>query len=72
MSQVSGYGQVVSGLLNAAQGYTNEIQAKINIAQAYGNEVQARLAADASEYGKYEKQQAKLQADYDKGIQALK
>jgi len=72
ISQVSGYGQVVSGLLNAAQGYSNEIQAKINIAQAYGNEVQARLAADASEYGKYEKQQAKLQADYDKGIQALK
>jgi hypothetical protein len=72
MSQVGGYNQVVSGYLNAAQGYANEIQAKVNIAQAYGNEVQARLAADASEYGKYEKQQAKLQADYDNGITKLK
>ena len=72
ISQVGGYGQVVNGLLSAAQGYVNEIQTKINIAQAYGNEVQVRLAADASEYGKYEKQQAKLQADYEKGIQALR
>ena len=72
ISQVGGYNQVVSGYLNSAQGYANEIQSKINIAQAYGNEAQARLAADASEYGKYEKQQAKLQADYDKGLQALR
>jgi hypothetical protein len=30
-----------------------------------------RLAVDTSHYGWYEKQQAKLQADYDKGIQIL-
>jgi len=72
VSQVSGYNQVVSGYLNSAQGYANEIRSKINIAQAYGNEVQVRLAADTSQYSKYEKQQAKLQADYDKGIQALR
>ena len=69
---VKAYIDSANGYASVAQGYANEIQSKINIAQAYGNEVQARLAADASEYGKYEKQQAKLQADYDKGIQALK
>jgi hypothetical protein len=54
-----------------AQGFANEIQAKIGIAQGYSNEVQARLAVDTSHYGWIEKQQAKLQADYDKGLQLL-
>ena len=49
----------------------NEIQIKIGIAQGYSNEVQARLAVDTSQYGWIEKQQAKLQADYDKGLQLL-
>ena len=40
-------------------------------AQGYVNEVQARLQVDSAQYGWYEKQQAKLQADYDKGLQAL-
>ena len=39
--------------------------------KAYANEVQMRLAVDTAHYGWYEKQQAKLQADYDKGIQLL-
>jgi hypothetical protein len=69
---VKAYIDSANGYASVAQGYANEIQAKINIAQAYGNEVQARLAADTSEYSKYEKQQAKLQADYDKGLQALR
>jgi len=47
------------------------VQSKIAIAGGYTNEVQIRLAVDTSEYSKYEKQQAKLQVDYEKGIQAL-
>jgi hypothetical protein len=33
--------------------------------------VQSRLSVDTTEYSWYEKQQAKLQVDYDKGIQLL-
>tara|TARA_R100000365_G_C2691362_1_gene33121 strand:+ start:29 stop:172 length:144 start_codon:yes stop_codon:yes gene_type:complete len=40
-------------------------------AQGYANEIQARLQVDTAQYSWYEKQQAKLQADYDKGLQAL-
>jgi len=72
ISQVSGYGQVVSGYISAAQGYASEIQSKIQIAQGYGNEAQLRLSVDSAQYGWLEKQQAKLQADYDKGLQALR
>jgi len=71
ISQVSGYNQVVSGYLNAAQGYANEIQTKIQIAQGYGNEVTARLNVISTEYSWMEKQQAKLQADYEKGLAQL-
>ena len=39
--------------------------------QGYVYEVHARLQVDSAQYGWYEKQQAKLQADYDKGLQAL-
>ena len=71
ISQVSGYNQVVGGYLNAAQGYANEIQTKIQIAQGYGNEVTARLNVISTEYSWMEKQQAKLQADYEKGLAQL-
>ena len=43
----------------------------INLSQGYASEVQARLAVDTSHYGWYEKQQAKLQADYEKGLAQL-
>ena len=72
ISQVSGYGQVISGYINAAQGYASEITNKINIAQGYSNEIGARLSVDNAQYAFYEKQQAKLQADYDKGIQIMR
>mgnify|MGYP003647347213 FL=1 len=62
---------VAQGYISAAQGYANEIQSKISIASSYANEVQSRLQVDSAEYQWYEKQQAKLQADYDKGIQSL-
>ena len=72
ISQISGYNQVVSGYLNAAQGYANEIQTKLQIAQGYGNEVTARLNVISTEYSWMEKQQAKLQSDYDRGLSLLR
>ena len=48
-----------------------EINAALSEAQGYANEIQARLQVDTAQYSWYEKQQAKLQADYDKGLQAL-
>ena len=71
ISQVSGYGQVVSGYINAAQGFANEIQTKLQISQGYGNEVTVRLNVDSTEYSWMEKQQAKLQSDYEKGLAQL-
>jgi len=59
------------GYVATANAYLQQIQAKIGIAQGYANEVQSRLAVDTAEYSWYEKQQAKLQADYDRGIQIL-
>jgi len=43
----------------------------VQSAQGYANEAQSRMQVDAAQYGWYEKQQAKLQSDYDKGLQAL-
>ena len=48
-----------------------EVNAALSEAQGYANEVQSRLSVDNAQYGWYEKQQAKLQADYEKGLQAL-
>jgi len=48
-----------------------EINASLSEAQAYGNEIQARFSIITTEYIWMEKQQAKLQADYDKGIMML-
>ena len=86
LGTAGGYGNVAQGYLgtasafiNTAQGfigtanaYLSQIQSKLNIAQAYSNEVQTRIAADNAEYARLEKQQAKLQADYDKGIQIVR
>ncbi len=48
-----------------------QINASLAEAQGYASEIQSRLAVDSNQYGWYEKQQAKLQADYEKGLQAL-
>jgi len=63
---------VSQGYISAAQGFANEIQTKINIVNGYVNEVQSRLSVDTAQYSLYEKQQAKLQADYDKGLAGLR
>ena len=49
-----------------------EIQASLSEADGYGKEIQARLSVITTEYAWMEKQQAKLQADYDKGIQIVR
>ena len=86
LGTASGYGSVAQGYLGTATGYINtaqgfiatanaylaQIQAKLNISQAYANEAQSRLAVDTTEYNWYQTQQAKLQADYDKGIQIMR
>ena len=69
---------IVGDNSNKMQKHSNEVQAyQANVskivqnAQAYLAEIQSRLAVDTTKYTWYEKQQAKLQADYDKGLQAL-
>ena len=60
------------GYMNTAGGYANQASGFSVASQGYASEVQTRLAVDTTEYIWYEKQQTKLQADYDKGIQLLK
>ena len=48
-----------------------EVNAALSEARGYADEVQSRLQVDNAQYGWYEKQQAKLQSDYEKGLQAL-
>jgi len=64
--------QVWNGYFASAGAYAQAAQTYLASAQGYASEVQTRLAVDTTEYSWYEKQQAKLQADYDKGIQIMK
>ena len=64
--------QVWNGYFASAQAYAQAAQTYLSSAQGYSNEAQTRLAVDSAEYSWYEKQQAKLQADYDRGIQLLR
>ena len=72
MGTANGYTKTAQGYIATANAYLQQIQTKIGIAQAYANEAQTRLSVDAAEYSWYEKQQAKLQADYDRGIQLMR
>ena len=56
---------------NELQSYQAQVSKLVQSAQGYINEVQSRLQVDTAQYSWYEKQQAKLQADFDKGLQAL-
>ena len=67
-NQISSQVGIAQGYISAAQGYANEIQSKIQIANAYANEAQTRLQIDTAQYSWYEKQQAKLQKDYEDGL----
>ena len=68
---IQGHISTAQAYVSTAQGFGSEIQSKTAIAQAYGAEIQSRLAVDTAHYGWYEKQQAKLQADYEGGIKKL-
>ena len=68
---IQGHISTAQAYVSTAQGFGNEVQSKTSIAQAYGAEIQSRLAVDSAHYSWYEKQQAKLQADYEGGIQKL-
>ena len=48
-----------------------EVNSALSEAKGFANEIQARITANLDRYNKYEKQQAKLQADYDKGLAQL-
>ena len=56
---------------NELQSYQANVGSLVQSSQGYLAEVQSRLAVDTAKYSWYEKQQAKLQADYDKGLQIL-
>jgi hypothetical protein len=65
---VQGHISTAQAYVSTAQGFGNEIQSKIGIAQGYGSEIQSRLTVDTAHYSWYEKQQAKLQKDYEDGL----
>tara|TARA_R110002020_G_scaffold384593_1_gene595586 strand:- start:1882 stop:3411 length:1530 start_codon:yes stop_codon:yes gene_type:complete len=56
---------------NEIQLYQSQVAKLVQNAQGYLSESQSRLAVDTAKYAWYEKQQAKLQADYNKGLQFL-
>ena len=64
--------QVWNGYFASAGAYAQAAQTYLATAQGYASEVQTRLAVDTTEYNWYQTQQAKLQADYDKGIQIMR
>lgn len=64
--------QAVQSYINTANAYLSEAQNNIGLANANASEVQARLSVLTTEYTWMEKQQSKLQADYDRGIQLMR
>jgi len=68
---VQGHISTAQSYVATAQGFSGEIQSKVGIAQGYANEIQSRMSVLTTEYTWLEKQQAKLQADYDKGLQMI-
>ena len=64
--------QVWNGYFASASAYAQAAQTYLAAAQGYAGEVQSRLSVLSTEYNWMEKQQAKLQADYDKGIQVMR
>lgn len=58
----------IGSFSSGIQGYINTASSYLSQASANANEIQVRLSVDTTEYGWMEKQQVKLQSDYDKGI----
>jgi len=72
IAQANGYATEVNARSSFVGAKFNAIQGYLNTAQGYVNEAQSRLAVNTTEYGWYQAQQAKLQADYDRGIQIMR
>jgi hypothetical protein len=70
-SEVSSRSSVVSSKVQAVQSYINTANTYLSQASSNNNEIQARLSVLTTEYTWMEKQQAKLQADYDRGLQRI-
>lgn len=68
---VSDNNSMIQKYSNELQAYQSQVGKLVQSAQGYINEVQSRLQVNSAQYSFYEKQQAKLQADYDKGLQSL-
>ena len=71
-SEVSSRAALVSTKVQAVQSYTGTANAYLSQASSNAAEIQSRLSVLTTEYTWLEKQQAKLQADYDKGIQLMR
>ena len=71
-NEVQSRSSVVSSKAQAVQSYLGTASNFLSQATGFSNEVQARLSVISTEYGWMEKQQSKLQADYDKGIQQMR
>ena len=71
-SEVSSRAALVGTKVQAVQSYTGTANAYLSQASSNAAEIQSRLSVLTTEYTWMEKQQAKLQADYDKGIQLMR
>ena len=69
---IGGLTAEVASFTAGIQGYVATANSFLSQAQSDANEIQTRLAIDTTEYNWYQTQQAKLQADYDKGIQIMR
>ena len=69
---IGGLTAEVASFTAGIQGYVGTANSFLSQAQSDANEIQTRLAIDTTEYSWYEKQQAKLQSDYDRGIQIMR
>jgi hypothetical protein len=70
-SEVSSRAALVSTKVQAVQSYAGTANAYLSQASGNAAEIQSRLSVLTTEYTWLEKQQAKLQADYDKGLQMV-
>ena len=70
-SEVSSRAALVSTKVQAVQSFSSTANAYLSQASGNAAEIQSRLSVLTTEYTWLEKQQAKLQADYDKGLQMI-
>ena len=70
-SEVSSRAALVGTKVQAVQSYAGTANAYLSQASGNAAEIQSRLSVLTTEYTWLEKQQAKLPADYDKGLQVV-